>query len=365
MLALGLAAPMGSGGPSDVTVGPFGSSAPGAADGSSGSWGLNSIGLPGGTPWYMKPGALSNLTGGSGGAGKPGGGIGQWLGNLKKSFWNEDINLAPGKTVAASGIGGIKGDMAGVLTSQGAAGLYMAAGIPLGMAGLAGNSRGTWKGIGMSTAGGALVGASIGTMILPGIGTAIGAGVGAAAGFVAGGLEKLFGVESAQNEAKRLVKSIYGVSIDNALAQQIAEIAKQKYSGHVSMAVRDPDVRKTIELYAQASGQKMPISATTPHGASAVEQGGTMYQEATYNMGNPYTWRSSMPTLGGIGSSNYPSPGPTLMQVFVDGKGSGDYMAGNIFTPSFVQSRFSDAGQSSDGRTSNAAMLQQANLIVG
>jgi hypothetical protein len=35
----------------------------------------------------------------------------------------------------------------------------------------------------------------------------------------------------------------------------------------VSIAVRDPDVRKTIELYAAASGQKMPLSATTPHGA--------------------------------------------------------------------------------------------------
>ncbi len=39
-------------------------------------------------------------------------------------------------------------------------------------------------------------GAGIGTMIMPGIGTAIGAGIGAAAGFVAGGMEKLAGVES-------------------------------------------------------------------------------------------------------------------------------------------------------------------------
>jgi hypothetical protein len=52
------------------------------------------------------------------------------------------------------------------------------------------------------------------------------------------------------------------------------------------------------------------------------------------------------------------------MQVFVDGKGSGDYMAGNVFTANFVQSRWSQASDSSDGRVSNSALLSEPGLIT-
>lgn len=70
--------------------------------------------------------------------------------------------------------------------------------------------------------------------------------VGAGTGFLAGLGEKAFGVESPENEAKRLVKQLYSISIDNSMAKQIAVIAQQKYAGHVSIAVRDPDVRKLL-----------------------------------------------------------------------------------------------------------------------
>jgi hypothetical protein len=44
------------------------------------------------------------------------------------------------------------------------------------------------------------------------------------------------------------------------MARQVAGIAQQKYAGHVSIAVRDPDVRKML-LYSEITGQKMPLSA--------------------------------------------------------------------------------------------------------
>jgi hypothetical protein len=56
--------------------------------------------------------------------------------------------------------------------------------------------------------------------------------------------------------------------------------------------------------------------------------------------------------------------GPMLMQVLVDGKGSGDYMAGNVFTPTFVQSQWSTAQSASNGRRDNSAVMQQPGLVI-
>ena len=110
----------------------------------------------------------------------------------------------------------------------------------------------------------------------------------------------LFGVESPTNEAKRLVKQQYGVSIDTAIANQIVSIAQSKYASHVSLAVRDPDVRKMLMLYAQGTGQKMPLSATTPVGGSLAEQGGKLFQQASYVNGAVYNFPSSLPVMGGF-----------------------------------------------------------------
>lgn len=72
-----------------------------------------------------------------------------------------------------------------------------------------------------------------------------GAAIGAVAGAVAGAIR--MGIETKDQEAIRLVKALYGVSIDRAMPQQIVDIAKQRYSGHVSMAVRYPDVLSDAE----------------------------------------------------------------------------------------------------------------------
>jgi hypothetical protein len=217
-----------------------------------------------------------------------------------------------------------------------------------------GLSRGGKLGLAEDTGGGALLGFQIGGPV--------GALVGAIAGAAAGGIRML--IETKEEQAKRLAKQLYGVNIDTALANQIVGVAKSKYSGEVQVAIRDPEVRKTIELYAAATGQKMPLSATTPHGASLVEQGGTLYQAPTYQYGNPYTYQSSLPTAGGFSTGQWPSTGPMMLQVNVGGEGAGAFVAGKVVTPEFVQSQWSQAGASSDGRTSNSAMLQQPNLIV-
>ena len=242
---------------------------------------LPDFGLSGGsgsTSSWSGGGSSSTATpplargGGSARAGGGGFNLGGMLGGLKGTFskdnwWNNDIYTGAGSATTAAGIGGIKGDLAAALTSKGAGQVELAAGMPLTMAGLTGSRRGTWGGIAESTGGGALVGAGIGTMIMPGIGTAIGAGIGAAAGFTAGALEKLVGVESPQQKAHDDIKSIYGVDIptNSGTIKQIVSLAQSQYGGNIAVAVRSPSVRQLVMLYSEATGQKMPLSATTPY----------------------------------------------------------------------------------------------------
>jgi hypothetical protein len=271
-------------------------------------------------------------------------GFSKMLSSLKGTVWNQQAWDASDSNFW----GGVQ-----AVAKSPAAG---AAGMMLAMNGLFGGSRGTWGGIAQSTAGGALIGEQIGGPL--------GAAIGAGAGFLAGLGEKLFGVESPENEAKRLVKQLYSINIDNSMAKQIAGIAQQKYAGHVSIAVRDPDVRKMLMLYSEATGQKMPLSATTPQSASLAEMGGRLYQQATYVNGMPYAFQSNLPVLGGYAAGAYPSPGPMMLQVNVQGQGAAQFVAGQVVTPEFVQAQWSNAAAGSNGRLQNSAVIQQPGLVI-
>src|SRR5579883_2504272 len=271
-------------------------------------------------------------------------GFSRTLSSLRGAVWSQQAWDASD----SSFWGGVQG-----IAKSPAAG---AAGMMLAMNGLFGSSRGTWGGIAQSTAGGALIGEQIGGPL--------GAAIGAGAGFLAGLGEKLFGVESPENEAKRLVKQIYSISIDTAMARKIVSIAQQKYANHVSIAVRDPEVRKMLQLYAEGTGQKFPLSATTPVGGSLVEQGGRLYQQASYVNGVPYSFQSSLPVLGGLGAGNvYPNPGGP-----VTSGGGGVNLALNIngqpITPEFVTDQAMAAQGSSYYRTQQSANMQVPGLMV-
>lgn len=323
-------------------------------------------------------GLLGGLTGG-GTANAGGGGLGGILGNLKglkSSFWNNDIYTSAGNATTAAGIGGIKGDAAAILSSKGAASLMIAGGTPLAMAGITGSRRGTWGGIAEATGGGALVGAGIGTMIMPGIGTAIGAGVGAAAGFGIGVGEKIFGVVSLEQTAHDDIKSMYGVDIPvkSGIISQIVAMAKQQFGGSVSIAVRSPSARQLIMLYSEASGQKTPLSSTTPYAGSLVESRGSLYQQASYLDGQAHTYASNIPTLGGLSSSNYPTPGgpntaggagPTYLSLNIGADSTAGFMTGQYVTPQFVSQQVSAGQNASIDRTQQAANMQLPGLSVG
>lgn len=278
------------------------------------------------------------------------------LASLKDTWWNENINTGPGRAVSASSLG-LSGDLAGVLTSKGAAGVYTAVGVPLATAGLTGGRRGTWGGVGESTLGGALTGAGIGTMVLPGVGTLIGAGIGAAAGFAASTLSMLAGVESPENEAKRLAKSVYGINIDSQVARQIVQISQQSYGNRVSVAIRSPEVRNMLGLLASATGQKFPISATTPQAGSLSEQAGKLYQNETFKYGGAQAFQSSLPVSGGYSN-------PTTLPGFGGNPTLSINVNGTNVNPEFVQAQFSNSQQYSNNRLQNAALSQDPGLII-
>jgi len=150
---------------------------------------------------------------------------------------------------------------------------------------LDGLKRGGWTGMAEDTAGGAMIGFKFGGPL--------GAAIGAAAGAVAG-IVRMF-IKGAADKAKEKIKALYGVDIsDKGVLQQIVDTAKSGFGGNIDMAIRSPQVRDLIQLYAMTTGQKisgMPGSVTP---LSLVETGGSLFQSPQYNNGTP------LPALGGL-----------------------------------------------------------------
>lgn len=220
------------------------------------------------------------------------------LANLKGSLGNLENFVINPKIWDATGtsFGAYAGS---VLTSPAA----MMAGMMLGTSGLVGSNRGTWAGIGMGTAGGALVGAGIGAQFGGPVGALLGAGIGGAAGALVGLGEKIAGVETPENQAKRLIKQIYSLDINDQTAKQIAAMAKQSYGGQVSVAVRSPEVRQLLQLYAESTGQKSMLFLNNPQGVNLAQANNTLQQSAVYNNGTPYTYASNLSVLGPAGTT--------------------------------------------------------------
>jgi hypothetical protein len=298
--------------------------------------------------------------GGSAGGGSVSNGIAGLLKNFKSVKWGGFTRSAPTFGTDENGSDVQTSDGGKITGVNGVAGAALfGGGLMAAQQGLLGSSRGTWGGIAMGTAGGAAIGFQQGGWL----GAAIGGGV----GFLVGLGEKLAGVESPENQAKRLAKQIYSISIDTSMAKQIVGIAQQKYAGNVGVAVRDPDVRKMLMLYSEATGQHMPLSATTPYGGSLAEQNSKLYQQAIYaNGGQAYAYQSGLPVLGAPagGANQLPMPGQMTLQVNVQGQGAAQFVAGQVVTPEFVQAQWANAGASSNGRLQNSAMIQQPGLVI-
>jgi hypothetical protein len=130
-------------------------------------------------------------------------------------------------------------------------------------------------------------------------------------------------------------------------------------------------VRQLVMLYSEATGQKMLLSATTPYAGSLVEQGGKLYQQASYQDGQAHVYASNLPTLGGIAAGTYLTPGnpntaagtgATYLSLNISGSDAANFMTGQFVTPQFVTDQAMAAQYSSYGRTQQSANMQLPGL---
>jgi hypothetical protein len=322
---------------------------------------------PGSYAGGIGPGGTSGFAGALGGGGTSGkGAFSGILGGPQGGLFNKS-NWGVGTAISSKMSGGTT--LGSVLGSRSAAGLEGAAGAPLMTAGLLGNARGTGLGIFEGAIGGAGVGAAIGSVI-PGLGTGIGAAIGAGAGALAGVGEMIAGDISPRAQVKKLVTQMYHTAIGNAEADQIVKLADDKYGKQYSVAVRSPEVRQMLGLYAAGTGQakSFPMGADTPHGAGLIESGGGLSQEKMYQYGNAYTYSSNLPVYGGGSTGNLPSPGGggggTSMSFNISGADVNHFLSGNVFTPEATQSNYSASLAGSNGRMQNELDLSEPGSIV-
>ncbi len=229
-------------------------------------------------------------------------------------------------------------------------------------AGLAVNGlqRGGVGGMLETTAGGALVGFQLGGPI--------GAAIGAAVGFTAG-MIRMF-IDGATQQARKQIKDAYGIDIkDNKVIQQILQMAKEKFGGSISMAIRSKDGTDLIKLYAMSTGQKNNFGPGMTS-ATFAASGGTLTQLPTYQNG------TVVPSIGGgfvvdrIGGGVASNATPITSQIIVPLSLDGQVVAKKVV--SVVQSSGRTIAKSaqqgmadSAGRRDITASLLQPSTLTG
>jgi len=233
------------------------------------------------------------FVGGANGTGGPSGrqnsGFGTLLGGLLGGGGPAGGGSGGGAGAQSGGLAGLKQNGLSSLTQLGqigatnkmfAKGVYGAkGGAMLGVgAALAydGLRRGGVVGLGETVAGGALIGMKFGGPV----GALIGAGIGAIAGTI-----RLF-IKGAADKLREKIKSVYGVDIkDKGLLGSFVEQAKSAFGGDIDLAIRSPQIRETIELYAMMTGQKASGMAARMQSLSLVQQGGALSTAANFSNG--------------------------------------------------------------------------------
>lgn len=331
-------------------IGIFGGGAAGAGGG-----GFPGLPGPGGTPPFLPGGA-----GASGGGGASGGfGTG---GMLSGANWA--ASLANLKSFA--GIGGSIQLAPGVATTWQAAtmgqklasiGKSNAALLGGGLLIYEGLRRGGAAGVGMSAAGGAMIGFKYGGPL----GAAIGGIAGAAAGIV-----RLF-IKGAQEKAREKIKAVYGVDIsDRAILKQIVETAKSAYGGNLDVAIQSQQVRELVELYAMTTGQSFGGKSTQVQPVSLVQSGGSLFQAPNYSNGTALSSLGGLPSLDAIGRGA-PSGGGLVVNITVPGAKEffeKETVRVVVENPRAVQSATMTATKQNAGRREMAALQTGVGLVT-
>lgn len=255
--------------------------------------------------------------------------------------------------------------LSGLKALQGSSAASLGAAIGFGFA-LDGIRRGGVLGTLEAAGGGAAVGFKLGGPIGAGIGAAVGAG--------AALIRTLFGDDV--SHTKKLVRQIYGLHINDATAKQIIDIAKQKYGGAISVAVRSQEVRDLLKLYAQTlepSKQGQFVNDKI-HSASLIESNGRLYQGPVYDNGSAYAYQSPLSTYGGVNASPLPTSSRESGSVIIghaslslNGDNATSFLDGRVAkvaNPGYIQSGSLSASRASNGRMDQTALTLGPSAIT-
>ncbi|GIW55502.1 MAG: hypothetical protein KatS3mg082_1906 [Nitrospiraceae bacterium] len=289
--------------------------------------------IPGGAAggWGTPPFIPSNSGGGWSGL------LGGW-----KDFlgFGGGVQYAPGKAVTWEAA-----TMGQKLSALGRSNAALLGGATFALMGL---QRGGVSGLAMTTAGGAMIGFKYGGPL----GAAIGAGIGAVAGLV-----RLF-VKGAEEKAREKIKATYGVDIrEKNILAEIVNIAKQGFGGNLDMAIRSPQIRDLVELYALSTGQSTSGLPATVRPVSLLQQGGSLFQSSSGGL-----------TLDRIGGGAPPSAtGPTVINITVPGAKEffeKETVRVVVENPRAVQSAAMTATKASAGRREMTGLQLSPGLIL-
>ena len=260
------------------------------------------------------------------------GGMGLMLGGLARG--NATLTIL-GSSLGLARVG-IMGTQLGMLGGAGAG--IMAAGL----------QRGGWSGFGMSVGGGAVLGWQFGGPL----GAVIGAGIGAVAGLV-----RLF-VKGAQEKAREKIRATYGVDIrERNILSEIVAIAKQGFGGNLDMAIRSPQIRDLIELYALSTGQSTSGLPATVRPVLLLQQGGGLFQSSSGGL--------ALDRIGGGAPSSAAAP----MVINITVPGAKEFFEKEtvrvvVENPRAVQSAAMTATKASAGRREMTGLQLSPGLIL-
>jgi hypothetical protein len=251
------------------------------------------------TPPFNPNASIPGVTGSTRSGGFSPAGFAGFLPGLKEFFGiGDSVQLGPGVATTWQAATLVQ-RLSSVLHSPAAA-------LGGGLLALAGLRRGGLSGLAMTTAGGALIGFKYGGPL----GAAIGAGAGAVAGIV-----RLF-VKGAQEKAREKIKAVYGVDIsDKGVLRQVVDTAKQAFGGNLDVAIRSPQVRDLVELYALSTGQKPVGLPATLRPVSLAQSGGALFQQGAFSNGGPAF--AGLPTIGldRIGAGAIQNAAPIVIKL--------------------------------------------------
>ena len=97
------------------------------------------------------------------------------------------------------------------------------------------------------------------------------------------------------------------------MLRQIVEMAKQGFGGNLDMAIRTPQIRDLIELYAMSTGQSTGGLPPTMRPVSLVQTGGSLFQQEASQGG------LSSIGLDRIGAGSPANAGPMVINITVPG----------------------------------------------